>query len=86
MLTGDGTRVAGAVARACGVDEFHADLLPQDKVRVIKKLKKRSPGKTAMIGDGVNDAPALATCGNRRGHGRRRDRCRHGNRRRRPDE
>jgi Cd2+/Zn2+-exporting ATPase len=59
MLTGDGTRVAAAVAKACGVDEVHADLLPQDKVRVITKLKLA--GRTAMIGDGVNDAPALAT-------------------------
>ena len=59
MLTGDGPRVAAAVARACGVDEFHADLLPQDKVRAIARLKEL--GRTAMIGDGVNDAPALAT-------------------------
>jgi len=59
MLTGDGKRVAAAVAKACGVDEVHADLLPQDKVRVITKLKEA--GRTAMIGDGVNDAPALAT-------------------------
>ncbi|MCE0523658.1 MAG: cadmium-translocating P-type ATPase [Methylacidiphilales bacterium] len=59
MLTGDGTRVAAAVAKACGVDEVHADLLPQDKVRVIAKLKEA--GRTAMIGDGVNDAPALAS-------------------------
>jgi Zn2+/Cd2+-exporting ATPase len=59
MLTGDGKRVAAAVGKACGVDEVHADLLPQDKVRVISKLKET--GRTAMIGDGVNDAPALAT-------------------------
>ncbi|MCE0482889.1 MAG: cadmium-translocating P-type ATPase [Methylacidiphilales bacterium] len=59
MLTGDGSRVAAAVAKACGVDEVHADLLPQDKVRVIEKLKES--GRTAMVGDGVNDAPALAT-------------------------
>jgi Cd2+/Zn2+-exporting ATPase len=59
MLTGDGKRVAAAVAKACGVDEVYADLLPQDKVRVIQRLKET--GRTVMVGDGVNDAPALAT-------------------------
>jgi Cd2+/Zn2+-exporting ATPase len=59
MITGDGSRVAAAVAKKCGIDEVHADLLPQDKVRVIQKLKEA--GRTAMIGDGINDAPALAT-------------------------
>jgi Cd2+/Zn2+-exporting ATPase len=59
MLTGDSPRVAAAVAKKCGIDEVHADLLPQDKVRVIQKLKEA--GRTAMIGDGINDAPALAT-------------------------
>ncbi len=59
MLTGDNSRVAQAIARQAGVDEFHADLLPEDKVRVIKELK--SIGPVAMVGDGVNDAPALAT-------------------------
>ncbi|MEN9677641.1 MAG: hypothetical protein RIS76_3537 [Verrucomicrobiota bacterium] len=59
MLTGDNTRVANAIARQAGVDEVHADLLPEDKVRVIKELK--SLGPVAMVGDGVNDAPALAT-------------------------
>jgi Cd2+/Zn2+-exporting ATPase len=59
MITGDGPRVAAAVAKKCGIDEVHADLLPQDKVRVIVKLKEA--GRTAMIGDGINDAPALAT-------------------------
>ncbi|MEI6561704.1 MAG: heavy metal translocating P-type ATPase [Verrucomicrobiota bacterium] len=58
MLTGDNHRVAAAIGKQAGVDEVHADLLPEDKVRVIKELKKIGP--VAMIGDGVNDAPALA--------------------------
>ena len=60
MLTGDNERVARAIAKQAGVDEFHADLLPEDKVRVIQKLKEEI-GPVAMVGDGVNDAPALAT-------------------------
>jgi Cd2+/Zn2+-exporting ATPase len=60
MLTGDNARIARAIAKQAGVDEFHADLLPEDKVRVIKKLKDEI-GPVAMVGDGVNDAPALAT-------------------------
>jgi Cd2+/Zn2+-exporting ATPase len=59
MVTGDNSRVASAIAQQAGVDEFHAALLPEDKVRVLKSLKTIGP--VAMVGDGVNDAPALAT-------------------------
>jgi Zn2+/Cd2+-exporting ATPase len=58
MVTGDNRRVACAIAQQAGVDEFHAELLPEDKVRVLKSLKTIGP--VAMVGDGVNDAPALA--------------------------
>ncbi|RMG62004.1 MAG: cadmium-translocating P-type ATPase [Chloroflexi bacterium] len=63
MLTGDNERVARAVAQQTGVDEFYADLLPADKVAQIKRLRDGSgkPSTVAMVGDGVNDAPALAS-------------------------
>jgi Cd2+/Zn2+-exporting ATPase len=65
MLTGDNARVARAMARQVGVDEFYADLLPENKVEKIKELKAARDDKSAapvvaMVGDGVNDAPALA--------------------------
>ncbi|HEX9030155.1 MAG TPA: heavy metal translocating P-type ATPase [Anaerolineales bacterium] len=59
MLTGDNERVAARIAAQAGVDEFHAGLLPQDKVRILKIIREKY-GPTAMVGDGVNDAPALA--------------------------
>jgi len=58
MLTGDTRRVAESVARQVGIDEFYADLLPQDKVTLVERFAKQNA--TAMVGDGVNDAPALA--------------------------
>jgi Cd2+/Zn2+-exporting ATPase len=59
MLTGDNPRVAQAIGKTVTVDEVHAELLPQDKVRLIKALAGES-GPVAMVGDGINDAPALA--------------------------
>ena len=59
MLTGDNRGVGEAVGWEVGVDEVRAELLPEDKVTVIKELLHRH-GQVAMVGDGVNDAPALA--------------------------
>ncbi|HHV19659.1 MAG TPA: cation-translocating P-type ATPase, partial [Thermoanaerobacterales bacterium] len=58
MLTGDNERVAAAVSRELGLDGYFAQLLPDDKLRIIENLKNQ--GKVAMVGDGVNDAPSLA--------------------------
>lgn len=60
MLTGDNEKTAGSVARQVGVDEYYAELLPEQKVDVIKQMMKNGR-KVAMVGDGVNDAPALVT-------------------------
>ena len=59
MLTGDNERTARAVAAEVGIDEVHAELLPEDKVAAIEALVERH-AVVAMIGDGVNDAPAMA--------------------------
>jgi Cd2+/Zn2+-exporting ATPase len=59
MLTGDHERVAQAIASRLDLDEVYADLLPEDKLAIIRRLM--GDGSTAMVGDGVNDAPALAT-------------------------
>ncbi|MFB6075069.1 MAG: heavy metal translocating P-type ATPase [Haloarculaceae archaeon] len=60
MLTGDNERVAAHVAEQVGVDEYHAEVLPEEKVRLLEELTDRYES-VAMVGDGVNDAPALAT-------------------------
>ncbi len=57
MLTGDNRRTAQAIGKKAGVDEVIADVLPEGKEKVIRELQKR--GKVVMVGDGINDAPAL---------------------------
>ncbi len=59
MLTGDNERTAQAIAKELGIDEIYADLKPEDKVTKVRELAARY-GHVAMVGDGVNDAPALA--------------------------
>lgn len=60
MLTGDNERTARAIGREAGVDEVRAELLPEDKVAAVQDMEARY-GRVAMVGDGLNDAPALAT-------------------------
>jgi Cd2+/Zn2+-exporting ATPase len=60
MITGDNERTARAVAAQLSVDEYHAELLPDDKVTLIGEHLAQDHGRVAMVGDGVNDAPALA--------------------------
>lgn len=60
LLTGDNQQVAKAIAAKAGVDEYYAELLPEEKMKILKDLHSQE-GLIAMVGDGVNDAPALAT-------------------------
>ena len=59
MLTGDNDKTAAEIAAVVGVDEYHSQLLPQDKVSRLQELKKEA--KVAFVGDGINDAPVLST-------------------------
>ena len=59
MLTGDNRAVAEAIAKEFGVTEVESELLPEDKIHAVRRMLERH-GRTAMVGDGVNDAPALA--------------------------
>jgi Cd2+/Zn2+-exporting ATPase len=59
MLTGDSQAVARRIAGQVGIDQLHAELLPEDKIAVVQHLAQDHP-RLAMVGDGVNDAPALA--------------------------
>lgn len=60
MLSGDNQRTADSIAKQVGIDEARGDLLPDDKVAAVKALREKH-GSVGMVGDGVNDAPAMAT-------------------------
>ena len=60
MLTGDNAKSAAAVAAETGIDDFRAELLPQDKERIVRELEEAGE-KVAMVGDGINDAPSLTS-------------------------
>lgn len=59
MLTGDKTEIANETAQKLGLDEAHAELFPEDRLRILSEIKAKY-GLVAMVGDGINDAPALA--------------------------
>jgi P-type E1-E2 ATPase len=59
MITGDGEHTAKSVCEKIGIEKFHAKVLPEDKLNIIEKLKA-DDHKVVMVGDGINDSPALA--------------------------
>lgn len=58
LITGDNKRTAAAIAKKAGIKKYFAEIMPEDKANYIKRLQKK--GKVAMVGDGINDAPAIA--------------------------
>lgn len=60
MLTGDNAHTANAVGKGIGIDRIHADLLPEDKLKILEEVMSSSKGSTAFVGDGINDSPSLA--------------------------
>src|SRR5205085_10436743 len=62
LLSGDNAGSAAAVGRSLGIDEVHAEVLPADKAALVARLRAEAPAgaRVAMVGDGINDAPALA--------------------------
>jgi Cu+-exporting ATPase len=59
MVTGDNERVAAAIAREAGIDEYFSDVLPEEKAKIVEKLQAQGM-KIGFVGDGINDAPAIA--------------------------
>ena len=59
MMTGDSDRVASAIAKKVGVDEYHSEVLPEDKASFVE-AEKKAGRKVIMVGDGINDSPALS--------------------------